>query len=414
MSRNKIFNELKKYNIEDLYRKYFLVKYQDSSYEQVIRILLEDRLIPFNLLEVEPIVYLWEKYDWARVIILDNIDIIISNNDYHKLSTIVDLTMSDKEQFMKLCQKIFSSKDIAQRVLLIDILLDHGFPASEELVINPLYQNSEDRKMEKNSLFDILEYRIDHPDIQEILFNHYEELFESAIHEKMQILSSVCNLFPQVSSNLIEKYSLLLSLFLQISSENQKWADEILSEIIERNKEEELLTELQQRFKNDEIILTDSGSYSIVLGTEEWILKICNERITWDCPRDSFLFVPNQFRKILDENGIPIVGIDWQPYLPITDKEITEELIYKYLVELKRQGLTIGDSSALRYNNKNFRFLKNIKHLQEQGIDLPDWFMEDPVVSIDIDAIYYRGENPQADQEMDEAIDKFKNKNRRI
>lgn len=171
MSRNKIFNELKKYNIEDLYRKYFLVKYQDSSYEQVIRILLEDRLIPFNLLEVEPIVYLWEKYDWARVIILDNIDIIISNNDYHKLSTIVDLTMSDKEQFMKLCQKIFSSKDIAQRVLLIDILLDHGFPASEELVINPLYQNSEDRKMEKNSLFDILEYRIDHPDIQEILFN---------------------------------------------------------------------------------------------------------------------------------------------------------------------------------------------------------------------------------------------------
>ena len=83
-------------------------------------------------------------------------------------------------------------------------------------------------------------------------------------------------------------------------------------------------------------------------------------------------------------------------------------------MELKRQGLTIGDSSALRYNNKNFRFLKNIKHLQEQGIDLPDWFMEDPVVSIDIDAIYYRGENPQADQEMDEAIDKFKNKNRRI
>lgn len=55
MSRNKIFNELKKYNIEDLYRKYFLVKYQDSSYEQVIRILLEDRLIPFNLLELESI-----------------------------------------------------------------------------------------------------------------------------------------------------------------------------------------------------------------------------------------------------------------------------------------------------------------------------------------------------------------------
>lgn len=83
-------------------------------------------------------------------------------------------------------------------------------------------------------------------------------------------------------------------------------------------------------------------------------------------------------------------------------------------MELKRQGLTIADSSALRYNNKNFRFLRNIKHLEEQEIDLPDWFIEDPVVSIDIDAIYYRGENLQADQEMDEAIAKFKNKNRRI
>lgn len=40
--------------------------------------------------------------------------------------------------------------------------------------------------------------------------------------------------------------------------------------------------------------------------------------------------------------------------------------------------------------------------------------MEDPVVSIDIDAIYYRGENPQADQTMDEAIAKFKKKNIRI
>lgn len=117
MSRNKIFNELKKYNIEDLYRKYFLVKYQDSSYEQVIRILLEDRLIPFNLLELESITYLWEKYDWARVIILENIDMIISNNDYHKLSTILDLVMGDREQFIKLCQKIFSSEDIAKRVI---------------------------------------------------------------------------------------------------------------------------------------------------------------------------------------------------------------------------------------------------------------------------------------------------------
>ncbi len=409
MDKSKILEELKKYNMEDLYREYFLIKYQDPSYEQMIRILLEDRMIALNLLETKTITYLWKKYDWVKTIILENIDIIISNNDYSKLSTIVELSMSERELFMKLCQNIFNTENIEKRILLIDILLDLGFPANEELVINPLYQqNSKDKKMEKNSIFDILEYRLDNLDIQEILLNHYEELFKSAIHEKMQILSAVLNLAPKISSDLIEKYELLLSVFSQISSENQKWADEILSEIIKHNKEEELLTELQQRFKNDKIILTDSGSYSIVLGTKEWILKISDERITWDCPRESFLFAPTEFRKIMNKNGIPIAGIDWQPYLPIVDKEITKELIYKYLVELKKQKLTIADSSALRYNNKNFRFLKDIKHLQEQGIDLPEWFIENPVVSIDIDAIYHWGENPQADQAMDEAIDNFK------
>ena len=41
-------------------------------------------------------------------------------------------------------------------------------------------------------------------------------------------------------------------------------------------------------------------------------------------------------------------------------------------------------------------------------MELPDWFIENPVVSIDIDAIYNWGENPEADQKMDEAISNFK------
>ena len=409
MDKNKILEELKKYNMEDPYRTYFLDKYQDSSSEQVIRILLEDRIIPLDLLEIEPITYLWKKYDWVKAIILENINIMISNNDYNKLSTMIELSMSEKELFMKLCQKIFSSDDIAKRVLLIDILLDLGFPASEELVINPLYQkDSEDKKMVMNSIFDIMEYRINDQNIQEILLNHYEELFESAIYEKMQILASVLDLSPNIDSPLIEKYGLLLSYFKQISSEDQKWADEILSTIITDQKEDALLEELRQRFHKDELILKDSGSYSVVLGTKEWVLKICNQRITWDCPRKSFLLNESKFKKILDENGVPIAGIEWQPYLPETEKEITKELIYKYLVELKKQKLTLADSTSLGYNSKNFRFLKDIKHLQEQGIELPDWFIENPVVSIDIDAIYNWGENPEADKKMDEAISNFK------
>jgi len=412
VEKNKILEELKDYTSEDIYREYFLNRYQDSSYENTIRILLESGIVPIHLLKVEPITYLLKKYEWAKVIIFENIDTVISSFDYNKLSAILELSMGDKELFMKLCQKIFSSEDIAKRVLLIDILLDYGFPASESLIIKPLYRvssekDSDKKKMEKNSILDILEYRLDDSDVRQVLLNYHEELFESSIHEKMQILSSVLTYFPHVESPLIEKYGLLLSYFQQIPSENTKWADEIISTIIDDNQEE-LLTKLRNRFRHDELILTDSGSYSIVLGTEEWILKICKERITWDCNRESFLFVPNEFRKILNKDGVPIAGIEWQPYLPIIDKAVTKELIYKYLIELRNQALTIADSSALRYNNKNFRFLKNTKHLEGLGITLPDWFIENPVVSIDIDAIYNRGENKEADQEMDRAISNFK------
>ncbi len=409
MDKSKILEELKNTDMENPYREYFLVKYKDPSYEQVIRILLEDGIIPLNLLETAPITYLWGKYDWAKEMILKNIDNVVSNNDYNKLSTIVNLAMGEKEQFIQLCKSIFGSEDIVKRVLLIDILLDYGFPACKELVISPLYQKkSEDKKMESNSIFDILEYRLDDYNIKEILLNHYEELFESAIYEKMQILSSVLELSPNINSPLIQKYGLLLSYFKQISLENQKWADEILSSVINVQKEKDLLEELRKKFHQDKLVLKDSGSFSVVLGTKEWVLKICNQRITWDCPRKSFLLNENEFRKILDENGVPIAGIEWQPYLPQTNKKITKELIYKYLVEFRNQNLTLADSSALRYNSKNFRFLKNTKHLQEQGISLPDWFIEDPLVSIDIDAIYNRGENEEADRQMDEAISNFK------
>ena len=100
MDKSKILEELKNIDMENPYREYFLVKYKDPSYEQVIRILLEDGIIPLNLLETAPITYLWGKYDWAKEMILKNIDNVVSNNDYNKLYTIVNLAMGEKEKFI--------------------------------------------------------------------------------------------------------------------------------------------------------------------------------------------------------------------------------------------------------------------------------------------------------------------------
>lgn len=308
---------------------------------------------------------------------------------------------------------MLKNETITKRILCMDVLLDLGFPISEQLIIEPLCKKTEgnqqlEPEMEKNSVYEILEYRLDDPDIQEFLLTHYEKLFASSIQEKMQILSSVIDISPDIDSDLIKKYQVVLSYYRQIPSENQKWVDEILSKIIEVGKEDQLLEQMKERLKKDNLVLKDSGSYSVVLGTTEWVLKISKERITWNCPRESFLFNSSEFQQIIDRNGIPIAGIDWQPYLPIIDRQISKQLIYKYLIELRNQNLTLTDSTALAYNNSNFRYLKDVEHLEKQGVSLPEWFKKDPIVLIDIDAIYTRGENIEADQKMDEAISNFK------
>lgn len=408
-----LFEELKQYQENEIYNDYFLPNYKNSHNIKMIQWLLENGLISFQRIDASILTYLWENDSWIKNFILNNIDQFILDNDYNKLSALITTSMKCKEDFLQLCKCMLKNETITKRILCMDVLLDLGFPISEQLIIEPLCKKTEgnqqlEPEMEKNSVYEILEYRLDDPDIQEFLLTHYEKLFASSIQEKMQILSSVIDISPDIDSDLIKKYQVVLSYYRQIPSENQKWVDEILSKIIEVGKEDQLLEQMKERLKKDNLVLKDSGSYSVVLGTTEWVLKISKERITWNCPRESFLFNSSEFQQIIDRNGIPIAGIDWQPYLPIIDRQISKQLIYKYLIELRNQNLTLTDSTALAYNNSNFRYLKDVEHLEKQGVSLPEWFKKDPIVLIDIDAIYTRGENIEVDQKMDEAISNFK------
>lgn len=390
-----------------LYTEVFLPNYKNREFEDDICNLLKTNNFLLSQLKTEELVYLWENYSEGKNIIISFIDIIVANHDYGKLKAIISLSMTKKEDFLGIYSQLVESNDITKRILLIDVLLDLGFPATEELIIEPLRRNKNSKELEKNHILDILEYRLDDPELRDVFLDHFEELFNSTIHEKMQILSTALELDDNIDSELMDKYGTLLSYYKQISSENQKWADEIISSIIDNNSEEKLLSSIKEKFKEDELILRESGSYSVVLGTNEWVLKLCKDRITWNNPRKSFLLNNSEFETILDKNGIPIAGIEWQEYLPITNKQITKKLIYKYLVEFRNQNLTIADSTILAYNPQNFRFLKDTTKVKEQYSNIPDWFLENPIVSIDIDAIFTRGENEEADKAMDDAISRF-------
>ena len=398
-----------KYSKEEIYTNYFLPYYQNLNYESTILAMIKKQIIPLEMIDAEVLTYLWMNYPTAKTIILEKVDSFILDSDYHKLTKLVELSMNSQQDFIYLCKKMLQASKVKIRILMIEVLLDLGFPASEELIIQPLYsQKKENPKMEKNSIFDVLEYHLNEKEIQDIILNHYEKLFESSIAEKMQILSTVVDLAPDVASELIKKYGILLSYFRKIPLENQKWADEILSRIIEDEKVELFLKNIKDRFHSDKLVVNTEGSYSIVLGTKEWILKLSKERINWNSPRKSFLLNQSEFHQILDENGVPVAGIEWQKNLPIVDREITRELIYKYLVELKKQNLTITDSTCLSYQSNNFRFLENTNALKNEKMELPEWFINDPLVLIDIDALYYRGQNQEADEKMDSAISNFK------
>lgn len=399
--------DIQKNEDDILYIESFLPNYQNIEFQDDIINLLKNNSFLLAQLKTDELVYLWENYSEGKNLIINFIDIIVSNHDYAKLKTIISLSMSAKEDFLDIYTQMAENVDISKRVLLIDVLLDLGFPATEELIIGTLRKdkgNQNNKKLEKNHIFDILEYRMDDTELQTIFLSHFEELFDSAIHEKMQILSLGLELDSNLSTEIVDKYEILVSYYNQIPSENQKWADEIISDIINNNSEEKLLLDIKERLKSEKLTLKESGSYSIVLGTKEWVLKLCRERITWNSPRKSFLLNASEFETILDNNGIPIAGIEWQEFLPITDKKITKDLIYKYLVEFRNQNLTIADSTILAYNQQNFRFLKDTSMVKKEYQDIPEWFLENPVVSIDIDAIYERGENEEADRAMDEAI----------
>lgn len=216
---------------------YFLSKYRNLEHEKEIELLLKNKTIALWILEIDVLTYLWENYHWAKKFIIENIEELFFYPNYCKIARIVQLSMEQKEYFLDLCNRVFRIQNSNIKTMLIDILLDLGFPATEELLIEPFKiksgKENSNFKMEKNSIFNILEYRLDDEGVKEVFLNHYEELFESSIHEKMQILSSVLALSPKIDSPLIDKYGILLSYFKQIPPENQKWSDEILSVIVE-------------------------------------------------------------------------------------------------------------------------------------------------------------------------------------
>ena len=121
-----------------LYAEVFLPNYQNMEFQDDIINLLKNNSFLLAQLKTDELVYLWENYSEGKSVIINFLDVIISEHDYAKLKTIISLSMDVKEDFLDIYTQMAKNENISKRVLLIDVLLDLGFPATEELIIEQI------------------------------------------------------------------------------------------------------------------------------------------------------------------------------------------------------------------------------------------------------------------------------------
>ena len=128
-----------------LYAEVFLPNYQNMEFQDDIINLLKNNSFLLAQLKTDELVYLWENYSEGKSVIINFLDVIISEHDYAKLKTIISLSMDVKEDFLDIYTQMAKNENISKRVLLIDVLLDLGFPATEELIIEPMRKDKNNK-----------------------------------------------------------------------------------------------------------------------------------------------------------------------------------------------------------------------------------------------------------------------------
>ena len=111
------------------------------------------------------------------------------------------------------------------------------------------------------------------------------------------------------------------------------------------------------------------------------------------CP-NLFLIVKNyEEMYIRDEKGIVLCGLEVQPYLAKSAKDVAPEYLHFFESELDSLGYTYTDRLMEGPCGDNCRVLDSYKQADCLNPEkLPDWFKEVPLVLVDRDRIYPKDE----------------------
>ena len=220
--------------------------------------------------------------------------------------------------------------------------------------------------------------------LKAFLVNHFEELLDMEVNEKMYFIERLKNSLPK---DIKEKYDYLFKIY-RVSMLPMNTLKSL--NIALKHNDEGFIKDY---VGNEDVSYIQSGSSSQALKIgEDKVLKFCKLKHMEDTETESFLLAPTK-REIIYEDKKPILYIEEQGYLSKTHNGVcmNDRDLDNFFNELDRQDLVLHDPHCVKRYYDNFGFLNDYHDAQLAGVssydELPLWFKLRPIVLFDIDLV---------------------------
>ena len=428
---SKDIDEILKNSIHELYRDYprflFRIIYDNPNYETYAYLLFKDNY-SIEEMNISEIFNMYNKTVYGKAVVQYFYNNILKMGEEYA-NTLISTFLMDEDENYEYLKEISLHKDLHIRYLFMNHLVKY-YPNSitkyydditeyftsythrdgEQMTFLPKLMEDEDiSKLCVNMLLSnspyytktkefILENYPKNSLAWELLRNNTNSGLEAFKQDADKLyLSSKVNKIDlykdyskYISGELLEDLSRYMNIFRGDSMRLKRIYHQGLGD-----KLEELVDKYLSLSKNQKCQFLTSGSTSAAYKIGDYCFKLSRTKWSYDkdiCP-DLYLILKNLEEVFLrDDEGIVQAGIEVQPLLTRKMDDVPRYVYYEWLRELDRLGYEYLDRLE-SYNGYNVMLLDSYKDANTQEHDsLPNWFKEYPLVLVDRDMIFKKGE----------------------
>ncbi len=193
-----------------------------------------------------------------------------------------------------------------------------------------------------------------------------------------------------ISKNILESYRKILNSF----QKDQRYDDALINIYIHRlgRKLEEYVEKYLSLSQSKDTYFIAEGTTSTCYRLGDYVIKLINYKWSYEkiiCP-NLYLIIKNlEEEYIRDSIGLVRAGLEIQPFLKRSAKEVPSEILSKFQMELNRLGYRHYDTLIKGKTGDNCLLLDSYQDADDPNPELlPEWFKEYPIVLVDRDLIF--------------------------